>query len=1008
MTDHREDILKTFNLRTHSSLVALLFAMGAAPSVASAQDAPESAAAEEEDTIVVTGSFIRGTAEDAAQPVDVFTSEELEVRGVSSPLEFIKDLPSVGSVLGDSNQFSTAAQGFQGNGSINLRGLGPQRTLVLFNGRRTISAPGDGFTDTNLIPFFAIDRVEILKDGAAATYGSDAIAGVANFVTKRKFSGVELQGDFERIKGSQGNWTTSLLAGANFGRLNILAGIGWQHRSELGTADRDFTRIPYNINPAGFSAIGNPGTYIVRRGPISQGAAGPALAAALDGSAIGACQATNGVLDTAGGQPICRFTFVPFDNLIEEEDRYQGFVQADVDLSDSLKFHAEALFAKTDLESAASSPSFPATQGPGGSGTAFRFSVPSTNPGYRAFITQSGLAGTQADPFTAGTAANVQGSYASIFLTRPLGNGGNPNDPKQGASRSLAKNEAWRLSAGFEKEFSDRFRAQLYGTYMSSERTAFAVDFIGTRLQNALEGFGGPACNRATGVAGVGPCQFFNPFFNSAPGNPSLGLTNPGFVSANQNSTALISYLQIPNGTFQREEQTVVDLIFSGESGIDLGGGPIAYAVGVQYRGSNFSSRALSSESDLRFNPCFREGDLSCVGTPTEGVGIFNFLGGTRPSTETQSVYAVFAEAKVPISDRLEVSGAIRYEDYGGAVGSTINPRGAIRWEPTDFLVLRGSAGTTFRGPLATQVSPNSVTSLAGIQAAGNNFRSVDIFGNPNNLGPETAFTYNIGAVIKVSKFNFSVDFWSFDFKKRITTTPAQAIASNVVASGAAFANCSSPFAPLITFQGGCRQGITVGNDIARIRTDWVNGPGAKTNGLDFSADFSTDLGPGKASLGASASHILKFTFDDFVLNNVIVQAGYRADGFSNFFRDPGTVSKWRANAYVNYNVSGLNLRYGLRYIDGVKDDRCINLNPCLTIPGFGTTNFGAVIKSYTQHDFHATYVLPIDAVKAQLQFSVENFTNRDPSAARLEVSYDPFIGNPFGRIFRFGMKLGF
>lgn len=1001
--------MRSFTLRHKSSLIALTIALGALPGLANAQQAAETDAAEEVDnTIVVTGSFLRGTPEDAAQPVDVFTAEELETKGISSPLEFIKDLPSVGAVLGDSNQFSTASQGFQGNGSINLRGLGATRTLVLFNGRRTISAPGDGFTDTNLVPFFAVDRIEILKDGAAATYGSDAIAGVANFVTKKRFSGVEIQGDFESIKGSDGNWTLSALAGANFGRANILIGGGWQHRSELTTADRAFTRIPYNINPSGFSSVGNPGTYVLRRGSITQGAAGPAIGSALDGSAVGSCQATNGVLDTVSGLPVCRFTFVPFDNLIEEEDRYQAYIQADIELSDSLKFHGEALYARTDLDSTAFSPAFPATQGPGGSGSAFRFFVPSTNPGYRAFIAQSGLTGGIADPFTPGTVANLQGSYASIFLTRPLANGGNPRDPENGAGRGAANNEAWRFSGGLEKEFSDTLRAQFYATYMLSERSAFAPDFVGTRLQNALEGFGGPGCNRASGTAGVGPCQFFNPFFNSAPGNPALELTNPGFVSANQNSTDLIAFLQVPNGTFQREEQTVVDLIFSGESGIDLGGGPIGYAFGAQYRGSNFSSRSLGAESDLRFNPCFREGDLSCVGTPTEGVGIFNFLGGTRPATERQNVYAVFAEVKVPITETLEVNGAIRYEDYGGSVGSTVNPRGAVRWEPTEFLVLRGSAGTTFRGPLATQVSNNSVTSLAGIQAAGNNFKSVDIFGNPNSLGPETAFTFNIGAVFDVSKFTFSVDFWSFDFKKRITTTPAQAIALNVVASANAFANCSNVFVPLITFQGGCRQGITVGNDIARIRTDFVNGPGAKTNGLDFAVDFKTDLGPGKFSVGGIASHVLKYTFDDFLLNGVVVQAGYNARGFTNFFRDPGTVSKWRANGYVNYNVSGLNLRYGVRYVDGVRDDRCINLNPCLNIPGFGGTNFGAVVKSYTQHDFHATYKLPIEALRVQLQFSVENFTNRDPSAARLEVSYDPFIGNPFGRIYRFGAKVGF
>ena len=127
---------------------ALCAGLLACPSVAFAQAEAEQAGAEETETIVVTGSLIRGTPEDAALPVDVFTSDDLRQQGVDSPLEFIKDLPSVGAVLGDSNQFSTAAQGFQGVGSINLRGLGATRTLVLMNGKRTILTPGAGFVDT--------------------------------------------------------------------------------------------------------------------------------------------------------------------------------------------------------------------------------------------------------------------------------------------------------------------------------------------------------------------------------------------------------------------------------------------------------------------------------------------------------------------------------------------------------------------------------------------------------------------------------------------------------------------------------------------------------------------------------------------------------------------------------------------------------------------------------------------------------------------------------------------
>lgn len=142
--------MRKLGLRHSCALGALtVAAFSAVPALA--QDAAEDEATDE-NRIVVTGSYIRGTPEDAAVPVAVVSAEELQNKGISSPLELIKELPSVGSVLGDTNQFSVSSQGFQGNGSINLRGLGATRTLVLLNGKRMIQAPGDGFTDTNLIP----------------------------------------------------------------------------------------------------------------------------------------------------------------------------------------------------------------------------------------------------------------------------------------------------------------------------------------------------------------------------------------------------------------------------------------------------------------------------------------------------------------------------------------------------------------------------------------------------------------------------------------------------------------------------------------------------------------------------------------------------------------------------------------------------------------------------------------------------------------------------------------
>ena len=981
-------------LRNSCAAVALFSTIAVIGSPVFAQAAAAPAAEEQADTeIVVTGSFIRGTREDAAVPVDVFTADDLNKQGISSPLEFIKQLPSVGASLGDTNQFSTAAQGFQGNGSLNLRGLGPTRTLVLFNGRRTVLAPGDGFADTNLIPIFALANIEVLKDGAAATYGSDAIAGVANFVTRKDFNGAVLQGDFDAISGSRGNWTMSALVGHTFGKVNLMVGGGWQHRSTLPSFSRDFSRTPYAVNPSAWSASSNPGVFAAVYGGI-------APITVRDGGTT-ACPAVGGINDTSGaggtGLPICRFSFLPWNNIIEEEDRYQAYAQMDAELSDRTKFHAEFTFAQTDT-TIGQSPSFPPIQGPTGSGSTSRFTVSPNNPGVPAFLAQNGLpTPTVAQPLNA----------ISVVLWRPFGWLGNPSEPVRGAGLGFAQNKSYRLSGGINHEFNDNFRAELFTTWWRSERNAASRDMVGSRLQNALNGLGGANCNVGANTPGLNGCQWFNPFINAGQPVSIQGLNNPNYVRGAENSADLINFIQPYAGTRQVEEQLVVDAIFSGETAIDLGGGPIAYAFGAQYRGNEWSSRPLAPISDANINPCFREGDLSCVGTPTQGVGPFIFLGVTRPETVRQNVKAIFAEVKVPITDTLEFTGAARYEDYGGTVGSTFNPKGAVRWNPTDWLVLRGSAGTTFRGPLANQVVNNQITSLAGIQAAANGFRSVDIFGNTSDLAPETAFTYNVGAVITTSGFTVSADYWSFDVDGRITTTPGQAIASAVVPgfNGLGLANCSSVFANLITFQGGCVQGVTNGNAISRVRTDWVNGPNLKTSGIDLSFDYKTDLGPGKLNVGAQASIVLDYKFADFIFRGVLVQPGYQAKGFTNYLRDPLTVSPLRATGWINYSLPRFNARYQARYVGGVDDDRCVGLANCVST-NFGPTNFGAVVKSFTQHDINVQYDIPMGGVTTQLQFGIDNFTNADPPASRLELSYDPFIGNPLGRVYRFGLRV--
>lgn len=942
------------------------------------------------ETIVITGSFIRGTPEDAALPVDVFNSEELSQSGVTSPLEFIKQLPSVASVLGDSNQFSAAAQGFQGQGSINLRGLGATRTLVLLNSRRTIQAPGDGFTDTNLIPLFALERVEILKDGAASTYGSDAIAGVANFITRTDFDGIEVDGDWTFIDGSDDNYKLSGLVGKNFDGGNIMIGAGWQHRSELPTTARDFVFPGYDENFSGYSALATPGLFAVTYLQGVDPDTGPILDTRVVQDA--GCEELGGT----NTPPICRFTYVPFDNLVEDEDRYQVFGSMNVDLSSRLSFNVEGLYARTDSESLNYSPSFPPTQGPRGSGFQNAFTISPANPFVADFLDNVGLpqSGTTNGPIAAVTA---------VFY-RPLGFLGNPLDPDRGAGEGFAKTQGLRFSGGFDYEVSDTFRGELTATWWRADRDFAVRDIVGQRLQNALNGLGGADCDPATGTPGQGSCVYFNPFSTAGAGNPAQGFDNPFFVSGAENSAELVDYLQPFNGTRQREEQTVVDLIFSGELGLDFGGGPVAYAFGGQYRENDFSNDSLNRISDKRYNPCFVEGDTSCVGTGTEGVGPFIFLGVSTPQRLGQDVYATFAEVNVPIGDRLEITGAVRYEDYGDPIGSTFNPKGSFRWEVLDFLTLRGSVGTTFRGPLASNVDPNFVTALAGLSAAGGNYKSVDIYGNPN-LDPETALTYNVGAIIATGGLTLSADFWTYEFEDQITTTPADAIASSVVDGPGGLADCSAPLVDLVTFDGGqCVQGVSTGLNIARVRTDTVNGPEVTVRGLDFGANYNIDAGFGMFSVGGNATWNLEYDISDFVVDGVLLQEGYDAVGFGNYFRDPGTLAEWRANAYVNFNYADqLNARYVFNFIDSVEDERCTE-TACVNT----NTRFGENSGSYTRQDFILTYDFIVGGADLQLQGAVNNIFDEDPPEAALPVSYNPFLGDAYGRHYQVGVKASF
>jgi len=237
-------------VKLHKLALYLTAASIAAPVAAQDASAPQSAeTATTEQAIVVTGSRIKRDPNDSSLPLTVITNEEFEREGISSPEQLISLLSSNGNGLdnlaSNADVVGGAQRGNNGASSANLRGQGANATLILLNGRR-VAAHGlnGGVVDINQIPFSALERVEVLKDGASAIYGTDAIGGVINFITRTDYQGFGAQGFVDKTQRGGGDiYRVSGIAG--YGDLqedgfNIMAAVGYSWNKELRGDERSF------------------------------------------------------------------------------------------------------------------------------------------------------------------------------------------------------------------------------------------------------------------------------------------------------------------------------------------------------------------------------------------------------------------------------------------------------------------------------------------------------------------------------------------------------------------------------------------------------------------------------------------------------------------------------------------------------------------------------------------------------------------------------------------------
>jgi iron complex outermembrane recepter protein len=425
-------------------------------------------------------------------------------------------------------------------------------------------------------------------------------------------------------------------------------------------------------------------------------------------------------------------------------------------------------------------------------------------------------------------------------------------------------------------------------------------------------------------------------------------------------------------------------------------------ALGYQHRENTFQSK-FDPLSDLTVSPCISSPDFNNNVCPA-ATGPTVFLSGSRPSNVSADVNAAFGELRLPFTDNFEVQLAGRYEDFGGNVGSTFNPKISAKWQVGDALALRGSTSTTFRAPSVSNIQPSSVTTLQSILGT---FRAVDIIGNPD-LDPETATTYNVGALVTLGNFKASIDYWRFDFDNPIVAEPISGLVSALFPT-AGVGNCgNAAFAAIqakFTFAGACNSA-----NIARLNTLYINGSPLLTDGIDISTDYMfEDFFGGDLKVGLDATYTLQYKIDALSIGGVAVASAFDAVGKLNFQTTAYPLPQYKGTLYGLYERGGHSLRLAMNFIDSYEDQRTApflpsqNYSQTLGTPASVTT--GKTIDAWQSFDMTYRWAMENDLT---VSFAIENITNKDPSFARLELNYDPFTGSPLGRTFKIGIKKAF
>ncbi len=774
-----------FHREAGLSALALAIAVFASPQAVLAQGEPSAAPADEarDADIVVTGTLLRGVAPTGSNVIGV-SSEAVAVTGAATTAQLLQSVPQMGAfnVL----QFPT---GFGNSVTINrpnLRNLpgvntaGGSSTLVLLDGHRIV---GMGVTsaspDPDVIPSSAIERLEVVPDGGSAVYGSDAVAGVLNFTTRKKYDGIQVSGKIG-FADEYTQYTADAIIGKDWGEGGAYLAYSFVKNDDIRGIDRDFVRS-FPITANGLLPLNcNPGNIQITTAGVVTNYGLPSRAAS---------PTTCDISDEA--------VFYPSQ---ERHSLLLGFTQ---ELSDALTLDVKALY--TDRK-----------QGVG---------LGMFHPG------NANL--TSANPFFA---ANRIGAETAQAVTYSFG-GANATDQR-------IRLKTWSIASTLTYNIDGNWQFKVDGNYGESDTESHTGHFNNTALTNAIN-------------AGL-----FNPY------NPN---------ASDAAAVAVIRNFE----TFGKTRQVLGNIraVVDGEL-FELPGGGVKVAFGGEWYHEGFKAQFGDVVRGAQDAGAAAQVVGSVTLAPaTTALPVFD-LGRNVKSAFGELVVPLFGAGNAtPGLQELRLSLAGRYDDYGGGVGGTFNPKIGVTWKPIDAVTLRGNWGKSFNAPsLADAPEVGGITFISrttaqfgptAAQVASGAFPAAPVGsvtylqrGNAPGIQPQKAKTWSVGAdITPADGIKLSATYYNVRINGLIdlpNTTPAITFGNfpHVITLNPSQAFLDAFVASSTTFNGApCHRSTPACTVYAFVDLAKNNQGNFKLQGIDFSANLRRDVGFGALLFDMNANY---------------------------------------------------------------------------------------------------------------------------------------------------------